>query len=102
MKCKVTIHDSHKTETIEDALERMMPEMDKYCEKIQQLIADIGVNKDELETRMAQVKVAFETCRQDAEMQLHKIIDRATEDYNALVKELDIKEEEEMDKIKLN
>ena len=70
--------------------------------KIRELIADIDKNKDELKNKEAEVKDAFEKCRQDAEIKLQKIVDRATEDYNALVKELDIKEEEEVDKIKLN
>ena len=44
-----------------------------------------------METKNSKVKYAFEKCPQGAEIQLHKIIDRATEEYNALVKELDIK-----------
>ena len=101
IKCKVTIHESHKTETIEDTLERVLPEIEGYCDKIKNLIADIDENKDDLEARKVEVKEAFEKCHKDAEIQLQKIIDRATEDYNALVKQLDIREEEEVDKIRL-
>ena len=100
--CRETAHEFHKTETIEQALERVLPELHIHCEKIKQLIADIDKNRNELETRKAEVKAAFEKCRQDAEIQLQKIIDRATEDYNCLVKQLDIKEEEEVDKIRLD
>ena len=87
---------------IEDALERVLPEMEVCCEKIKHLIDDIEKNRSKLETRKTEVKAAFEKCRQDAEIQLQKIIDRATEDYNALVKELNIKEEEEVNKIRLD
>ena len=76
--------------------------MHSYCEKIQQLIADIDGNKSELETRKAEVKAAFDKSRKDAELYLQKIIDRATEDYKALVLELNIKENEEVDKIRLD
>ena len=101
MKCKVTMHNYHQTETIEETLDRRVPEMRCYGDKIKQLIADIDENKDELEHRKVEVKAAFEKCRKDAEMQLQKIIDRATEDYNALLKELDIKEEEVVSQIRL-
>ena len=73
--CKVTLHDSHKAETVQDTLERVLPEMKGYCDKIKKLIVDIDDNKDELETRKLEVKVAFEKCRKDAEMQLQKIDD---------------------------
>ena len=101
IKCKVTKHEAHKTETVEDALERLLPEMEGYCKKVQLLITDIDENKEELEMREVEVRAAFEKCRKDGEIQLQKIIDRATEDYNALTKELEIQEEEELDKLKI-
>ena len=33
-RCKETAHQSHKTETIDEALQRVMPEMEGCCEKI--------------------------------------------------------------------
>ena len=99
IKCKVTDHNKHGTETIDDTLKRVLPEMDGYCDKIKQLIADIDMNKDTLKTRKDEIRAAFSRCHQDAKIKLQKIVDRATEDYNALVKELEIREEEEVDKI---
>ena len=34
VSCKEAAHDSHKTETLEGALDRVLPEMEVYCEKI--------------------------------------------------------------------
>ena len=102
IKCKVTKHESHRTETIEATLERVLPEIEGYCEKIKRLIADIDQNKNELETWKSEVKADFQKCRKDAAMQLQKIIDRATEDYNNLMKELDIREEEAAERITLD
>ena len=34
LTCKETTHESHKAETMEGALERILPEMEEYCEKI--------------------------------------------------------------------
>ena len=99
MICRETDHESHKTETIDATLERVLPEIERYCGKIKELIADIDENKDELEARKTEVKAA--KCRQDAEIQLQVIIDRATEDYHVLVKELYIREEEEVEKTRL-
>ena len=72
--------------------------MARCCKKLKELIADIDENKHELENRKVEVKAAFEKCRKDAEIQLKRITDRATEDYKALLKDLDIREEEELKK----
>ena len=94
-------HEPHKTETVAGALWRVLPEIEIYCHKIKKLIANIDNNKDEFENRKNEIHAEFEMCRKDAEIQLQKIIHRATEDYNALVKELDVRVLNEMDKIRL-
>ena len=102
IKCKVTRHETHKTETVEDTLERVLPEIEGYSEQIKLLVADIDTNKDELDAKKLELKATFEKCRNDGEAKLQQIIDTATEDYNALVKELEIREEEELEKLRID
>ena len=102
IKCKVTKHEAHKTETVEDTLERILPEMEIHSEKIKLLLTDIDNNKDELDAKKLEVKASFDKCRKDGENKLQQIIDTATEDYNALVKELDIREEQELEKLRVD
>ena len=102
IKCKVTKHEAHKTETVEDTLERILPEMEIHSEKIKLLMTDIDNNKDELDAKKLEVKATFDKCRTDGENKLKQIIDTATEDYNALMKELDIREEEELEKLRVD
>ena len=102
IKCKVTRHETHKTETVEDTLERVLPDVEGYSEQIKLLVADIDTNKDELDAKKLELKAAFEKCRNDGEAKLQQIIDTATEDYNALVKELEIREEEELEKLRID
>ena len=55
----------------------------------------IDNNKDELDAKKLEVKATFDNCT-DGENKLQQIIDTATEDYDALVKKLDIREEQKI------
>ena len=81
IKCKVTQHESHKTETIEDTLERILPEVSTCVEKVKEHIADIESNTEYVESKIKAIKDEFSQCRKQIKMAL------------------DVKEQEELQKL---
>ena len=81
IKCKVTQHESHKTETIEDTLERILPEVSTCVEIVKEHIADIKSNTEYMESKIKAIKDAFSQCRKQIKLAL------------------DVKEQEELQKL---
>ena len=81
IKCKVTQHESHKTETIEDTLERILPEVSNCVEIVKEHITDIESNTEYMESKIKAIKEAFSQCRKQIKLAL------------------DVKEQEELQKL---
>ena len=72
INCKVTQHESHKTETVEDTLKRILPEVSRCVEEVKQHISNISENKGELQSTMDEVKTAFAKARTNNKRNMEK------------------------------
>ena len=66
IQCKVTLHDHHRTETIKDTLQRLLPEVKANMGKLQEQITAFDQDRDVLSSKIQDVKDAFTKCKDDA------------------------------------
>ena len=99
MKCKVTKHDAHKTQTIEEALEEMMPQIEQSFADMENDIENVAKSVDVLDNQMKETNQAFNKCvLQIEETATSRIADIKAEEKR-LKLELENRREEEIRKL---
>lgn len=96
IKCKVTRHDNHKTETIEENLKRMLTDINTEKNDITKKIASIDQNIQEFTEFKESLKKSVLQAKGEAKNRLNDVIRKAEAEHDELVKQLDAKEKQGM------
>ena len=74
IKCKVTKHENHQTETVEDALERLLPQVNKKTGFLRYKIKAMGEKHEQACSTIGKIKEAFTNSRDEARNNLNDVI----------------------------
>ena len=89
LKCKVTDHDSHKSETIAAGIERLTPMMNKKLESVLKDIEQLKYEETCLQNQIPVVKTQFQEVKEEYQKSKDALISSIEKQYQAIVKTLD-------------
>ena len=89
LKCKVTDHDGHKSETIAAGIERLTPVMNKKLESVLKDIEKLKYEETCLQNQIPVVKTQFQEVKEEYRKSKDALILSIEKQYQAIVKTLD-------------
>ena len=92
--CNETTHKTHTAETIEEALQQMLPIVSENQLKAKTLIQDTQISLAEAKQKKQVMKKMYDDIRKDVAAKYKEMTERLNEDHAALLKELDASEVE--------
>ena len=96
IKCKVTEHDTHCIETVENSLKRLMPLMYNITEKLEERLQNLRDKIKEVDFKIDCTKQMFTKTREEIDATAEDYIRKIRQAQAELKHGLDVKEDEEM------
>ena len=100
-KCKVTDHDSHKSETIAAGIERLTPVMNKTLESFLKDIEELKYEETCLKDQIPVVKTQFQEVKEEYQKSKDTFILSIEKQYQAIVQTLDECEQDNLKQIEV-
>lgn len=96
VKCKITKHDHHKTETIQETVEKLVYNIAASTSDVAKRIVGLDDNITILVEYKDSLKKKFKRVKEEASANLNTVIQIVQEEHAELAKHLDNKEEQEL------